>query len=297
MRIETTPEMVQGVYARARERLAVVRGRLGRPLTLAEKVLFGHLDDPAGQELARGEATLALRPDRVAMQDATAQMALLQFMSGAACRAPPCRPPSTATTSSTPTRARPPTCGVAVDENREVYDFLRTAAAQVRHRLLEARLRHHPPGRAGELRLPRRPDDRHRQPHAQRRRPRHGRHRRGRRRRRRRDGRHAVGGQAPEADRREADRRAERLDRAQGRHPEGLRDPDRQGRHQRHRRVLRPRHARDLAAPARPRSPTWAPSSAPRPASFPTTTRMARYLRATGRAALADLAERQPPTC
>jgi aconitate hydratase len=47
---------------------------------LAEKVLYGHLDDPQGQELERGKSFLQLRPDRVAMQDATAQMAILQFM-------------------------------------------------------------------------------------------------------------------------------------------------------------------------------------------------------------------------
>ncbi|MDE2903825.1 MAG: aconitase family protein, partial [Chloroflexota bacterium] len=78
--IESTPKLIEGIYAAMRERLAVVRGRLGRPLTLTEKVLYGHLDDPAGQELVAGESYLQLRPDRVAMQDATAQMALLQFM-------------------------------------------------------------------------------------------------------------------------------------------------------------------------------------------------------------------------
>ena len=98
MAIETTPQMVQAVYGASRERLAVVRERLGRPLTLAEKVFLGHLDDPAGQELARGEATLALRPDRVAMQDATAQMAILQFMQagprrGGRAHDRPLRPP------------------------------------------------------------------------------------------------------------------------------------------------------------------------------------------------------------
>ena len=87
MKIETTPEMVSKVYADSRKRLEVVRGRLNRPLTLAEKIVFGHLADPAGQELARGKATLGLRPDRVAMQDATAQMAILQFMqAGGMCR-------------------------------------------------------------------------------------------------------------------------------------------------------------------------------------------------------------------
>jgi len=55
--------------------------RLGRPLTLSEKIVYGHLDDPAGQAIERGRTYLRLRPDRVAMQDATAQMAMLQFIS------------------------------------------------------------------------------------------------------------------------------------------------------------------------------------------------------------------------
>lgn len=55
--------------------------RLSRPLTLSEKIVYGHLDDPAGQEIDRGRTYLRLRPDRVAMQDATAQMAMLQFIS------------------------------------------------------------------------------------------------------------------------------------------------------------------------------------------------------------------------
>lgn len=79
-RIETTPELVQNVYATTRKNLKVVRERLGRPLTLAEKIVFGHLDNPQTQEFERGKSFLMLRPDRVAMQDATAQMALLQFM-------------------------------------------------------------------------------------------------------------------------------------------------------------------------------------------------------------------------
>ncbi|MBK7843423.1 MAG: aconitate hydratase [Bdellovibrionales bacterium] len=78
--IETTPELVKKVYETTRKKLAVVRKRLGRPLTLTEKIIFGHLQDPESQDLARGESFLLLNPDRVAMQDATAQMALLQFM-------------------------------------------------------------------------------------------------------------------------------------------------------------------------------------------------------------------------
>ena len=129
MAIETTPSMVKEVYATSRRRLAVVRGRLGRPLTLAEKVLFGHLADPAGQELARGEATLALRPDRVAMQDATAQMAILQFMQAGRDEA------------AVPTtvhcdhlliahKGAEADKATAMDTNREVYDFLSSASAR-----------------------------------------------------------------------------------------------------------------------------------------------------------------------
>ena len=78
--IESTPEFVAGIYAQMRERLEVVRRRLGRPLTLAEKIVYGHLDDAAGENLTPGEGYLQLRPDRVALQDVTGQMALLQFM-------------------------------------------------------------------------------------------------------------------------------------------------------------------------------------------------------------------------
>jgi aconitate hydratase len=121
--------MVKEVYAKSRSRLAVVRGRLGRPLTLAEKVLFGHLSDPAGQELARGEATLALRPDRVAMQDATAQMAILQFMqAGRDETAVPttihCDHLLLARKGAVEDKAH------ALDVNREVYEFLSSAGAR-----------------------------------------------------------------------------------------------------------------------------------------------------------------------
>jgi len=55
--------------------------RLNRPLTLSEKILYSHLDEPQTQDIERGTSYLRLRPDRVAMQDATAQMAMLQFIS------------------------------------------------------------------------------------------------------------------------------------------------------------------------------------------------------------------------
>ena len=79
-KIETTAEMLTNVYAKTRKNLEVIRQRLNRPLTLAERIVYGHLDDAQNQEIERGKSFLLLRPDRVAMQDATAQMALLQFM-------------------------------------------------------------------------------------------------------------------------------------------------------------------------------------------------------------------------
>ena len=78
--IETSKKMVEGVYKKTKDTLKIIRKRLNRPMTLAEKIMFGHLDDPENQDLERGKSFLLLRPDRVAMQDATAQMALLQFM-------------------------------------------------------------------------------------------------------------------------------------------------------------------------------------------------------------------------
>src|SRR5437868_6705642 len=78
--IETTPDMVKKVYQTTRTKTEVIKKRLGRDLTLAEKIMYGHLDDPQNQDIERGKSFLLLSPDRVAMQDATAQMALLQFM-------------------------------------------------------------------------------------------------------------------------------------------------------------------------------------------------------------------------
>lgn len=75
-----TVELAKTHYERMEKTVPQARSRFGRPLTLAEKILVSHADDFATQEWERGKAMLVLRPDRVAMQDATAQMALLQFM-------------------------------------------------------------------------------------------------------------------------------------------------------------------------------------------------------------------------
>ena len=77
--IDSTPEFVTAAYRKMERNLEVVRSRLNRPLTLAEKVLLGHLDDPAEAELAPGQSYIMVNPDRVAHQDVTGQMAILQF--------------------------------------------------------------------------------------------------------------------------------------------------------------------------------------------------------------------------
>ena len=73
-------EMMKKPYNAMPETLAKAREAFGRPLTLAEKILVSHADHFETQVWDRGKAQLLLRPDRVAMQDATAQMAMLQFI-------------------------------------------------------------------------------------------------------------------------------------------------------------------------------------------------------------------------
>ncbi|CAB1415225.1 unnamed protein product [Pleuronectes platessa] len=116
-------------YEKMHENINTVRRRLGRPLTLSEKIVYGHLDDPVGQEIGRGRTYLRLRPDRVAMQDATAQMAMLQFISSGLPRV---AVPSTihcdhlieAQIGGTEDLQR------AKEVNEEVYNFLSTSAAK-----------------------------------------------------------------------------------------------------------------------------------------------------------------------
>ena len=116
-------------YQRIEDTLAVVRERLNRPLTLSEKIVYGHLDQPHTQDIERGVSYLKLRPDRVACQDATAQMALLQFMSaGMDTAAVPttvhCDHLIEAQVGGVKDLAR------AISINKEVYDFLATATAK-----------------------------------------------------------------------------------------------------------------------------------------------------------------------
>ncbi len=111
------------------DRLAVVRKRLGRPLTLAEKIVYGHLHSPADAELDRGRSYVDLAPDRVAMQDATAQMALLQFMQAgknevAVPATVHCDHLIQAHVGAAADTSR------ASKENAEVYDFLESVSAK-----------------------------------------------------------------------------------------------------------------------------------------------------------------------
>ena len=73
-------DLAKNLYAKMPDVFAKARKKFGRGLTLSEKVLVSHADNFDTQTWERGKAMLALRPDRVAMQDATAQMAMLQFM-------------------------------------------------------------------------------------------------------------------------------------------------------------------------------------------------------------------------
>ncbi len=117
------------MYARLPQRAELARRRLGRPLTLADKILFNHLADPEGQELQRGRSYAELYPDRVAMQDATAQMALLQFMTAGLPRV--AVPTTVHCDHLIQAHVDARTDLLAAEEsNREVYDFLSTVSAK-----------------------------------------------------------------------------------------------------------------------------------------------------------------------
>ena len=121
--------MIRTLYANMGARIADARTALGRSLTLTEKILYSHMDVMPKHGHERGRAYVEFRPDRVAMQDATAQMALLQFMSAGI-----------------PTVAVPSTVhcdhliraehGAVVDlekslvENKEVFEFLASVSAK-----------------------------------------------------------------------------------------------------------------------------------------------------------------------
>src|SRR4029079_9636535 len=118
------------VYDRLPARVAAARRTLGRPLTLAEKVLVNHLRDGAEvSPLRRARASADRDPDRVALQDALAQIVVLQFMSAGLSRV---ELPTTVHCDhliQARTDARADLAN-ALDTNAEVYEFLRTACAK-----------------------------------------------------------------------------------------------------------------------------------------------------------------------
>ena len=120
-------DMIKKVYSEFRGKVDAARKMLGRPMPYAEKILYAHLFDGVKNELKRGKDYADLAPDRVAMQDATAQMALLQFMSaGKKTTAVPstvhCDHLIQAQIGATEDLNR------ANTENKEVYDFLESVS-------------------------------------------------------------------------------------------------------------------------------------------------------------------------
>jgi len=116
-------DLIKKLYSEMPAKVDTARKLVGHPLTLAEKILYSHLFEPATKAHARGKDYVDFAPDRVAMQDATAQMALLQFMT---CGRAKVAVPSTvhcdhliqAKTGAVSDLA------TAKDVNKEVYDFL-----------------------------------------------------------------------------------------------------------------------------------------------------------------------------
>ena len=116
-------DLIKNVYQELSEKVNKARQLLGHPMTLTEKILYAHLNKFPAEALKRGVDYVDFRPDRVAMQDATAQMALLQFMT---CGREKVAVPSTVHCDHL-IQAKVESdqdLKVAIDTNKEVYDFL-----------------------------------------------------------------------------------------------------------------------------------------------------------------------------
>jgi len=122
-------DVLERIYARTPGRVNVARRIVGRPLTLTEKILYAHYWRPPAAPAVRGSSYQEFAPDRVAMQDATAQMALLQFMSAGIPRV---AVPTTVHCDhliQAESGARKDLAG-ALKGNREVYEFLSGVSAR-----------------------------------------------------------------------------------------------------------------------------------------------------------------------
>jgi len=127
--IKTTPEMVLDVYKKLRENSEKYRKVVSRSLTLTEKILSGHLQDVGQKNLDSEKNYVFLRPDRVALQDVTGQMVMLQFMQAGLNQS------TLPTTVHCDHLIRAQVEGdtdmkVSLDENSEVFKFLQSAAAK-----------------------------------------------------------------------------------------------------------------------------------------------------------------------
>ena len=129
MEIATSPELVSNVYLKLKENIVKFRNVVGRPLTLTEKILSGHFNEINEQNFAGGKDYVFLKPDRVALQDVTGQMVMLQFMQAEL------KQTSLPTTVHCDHLIRAEVQGdvdmkVSLNENSEVFKFLQSACAK-----------------------------------------------------------------------------------------------------------------------------------------------------------------------
>ena len=130
MQTETTPEMVKSVYTKLEKNIAIYRKAVNRPLTLAEKILAGHLDEQYLEKTLDNDTNYVfLQPDRVALQDVTGQMVMLQFMQAEM------KSVALPTTVHCDHLIQARTEGksdtkLAIYENNEVYNFLESSATK-----------------------------------------------------------------------------------------------------------------------------------------------------------------------
>ena len=127
--IDTTTELVSNVYLKLKENIVKYRNLVGRPLTLSEKILSGHLNKIDDTVFIGGKDYVFLKPDRVALQDVTGQMVMLQFMQAGL------KQTSLPTTVHCDHLIRAEVQGdidmkVSLDENSEVFKFLQSACAK-----------------------------------------------------------------------------------------------------------------------------------------------------------------------
>ena len=129
METDTTAELVSNVYLKLKNNIAKYRNLVGRPLTLSEKILSGHLNEIDDTVFTGGKDYVFLKPDRVALQDVTGQMVMLQFMQAGL------KQTAVPTTVHCDHLIRAEVQGdidmkVSLDENSEVFKFLQSASAK-----------------------------------------------------------------------------------------------------------------------------------------------------------------------